>query len=155
RALRSVEDGLIVATNDASIVFANPRSSEILGVPERQLVGSNLLERIGESEITFSFHHPTLVSRLQSAQAAREQLDRLLDERKPIEREISLNSASGNPRHYMMRISTVSDTADGPTYGIVASFTDITRHRELERTQRDVMALVTHELKTPLTAIQG
>ena len=25
----------------------------------------------------------------------------------------------------------------------------------MQRTQRDVMALVTHELKTPLTAIQG
>src|SRR5262245_63003598 len=31
----------------------------------------------------------------------------------------------------------------------------MTRPRELQRTQRDVMSLVRHELKTPLTAIQG
>jgi signal transduction histidine kinase len=54
-----------------------------------------------------------------------------------------------------LRITTVADSAGGQVYGIVAIFTDITRHRELQRTQRDVMALVTHELKTPLTAIQG
>src|SRR5262245_64293280 len=31
----------------------------------------------------------------------------------------------------------------------------MTRPRELQRTQRDVMSLVRHEWKTPLTAIQG
>jgi PAS domain S-box-containing protein len=155
RALRSVEDGLIVADAEANIRFANPRAAEILGVAERALVGGNLFERIAEAESLSALQGQTLVSRLQSAEAARAQLRRLLDERKSLEREITLNAAPGNPRQYTLRLSTVRETADGEILGIVASFTDITRHRELERTQRDVMALVTHELKTPLTAIQG
>jgi signal transduction histidine kinase/CHASE2 domain-containing sensor protein len=155
RAFRAVDDGLVVATADAVIVFANPRAVEILGASERSLSGGNLFERIAEAEASSGFQPLTLVSRMQSAEAARIQLERLIENRKPMEREISFNRGAGNPRHYAMRISTVSDDSAGAIYGLVASFTDITRHRELERTQRDVMALVTHELKTPLTAIQG
>jgi signal transduction histidine kinase len=155
RALRSVDDGLIIAATDARIVFANPRAVDILGKTEGALAGSDLFERISEAESSHTLQPSTLVSRLQSAQAARESLQHLLDSRQSIEREITLSSGSNNTRHYSLRISTVSDSAEGAVIGIVAAFTDITRHRELQRTQRDVMALVTHELKTPLTAIQG
>jgi signal transduction histidine kinase/CHASE2 domain-containing sensor protein len=153
RALWSIEDGLIIAATDARIVFANPRAAQILGVPERALAGSDLFERIGEAETLRAQQSPTIVSRLQSAGATREALRRLLEERESIEREITLGPAAA--RHYSLRVSSVADSAHGEIYGIVAVFTDITRHRELQRTQRDVMALVTHELKTPLTAIQG
>jgi len=153
RALWSIEDGLIIAATDARIIFANPRAAQILGVPELALAGSDLFERISEAEFLRAQQSPTIVSRLQSAGAAREALRRLLEERKSIEREIILGS--NNAQHYSLRVSSVADSAHGEVYGIVAAFTDITRHRELQRTQRDVMALVTHELKTPLTAIQG
>ncbi len=155
RALRSVDDGLIIAATDARIVFANPRAAAILGKTEAALVGSDLFERISETESSHTLQAPTLISRLQSAQAARESLQHLLVSRQSIEREITFSSGSNNTRHYSLRISTVGDSTDGIVIGIVAAFTDITRHRELQRTQRDVMALVTHELKTPLTAIQG
>ncbi|MCI0391023.1 MAG: CHASE2 domain-containing protein [Acidobacteria bacterium] len=155
RALRSVDDGLIIASTDARIVFANPRAAQILGRPEGALAGSDLFERISEAESTHTLQPSTLVYRLQAAQAARESLQLLLDSRQSIEREITLSSSSNNTRHYSLRISTVNDSVDGAVIGIVAAFTDITRHLELQRTQRDVMALVTHELKTPLTAIQG
>jgi PAS domain S-box-containing protein len=153
RALWSIEDGLIIAATDARIIFANPRAAQILGCAERALAGSDLFERISEAESFRSQQSPTIVSRLQSAHGAREALRRLLEERESIEREITLGS--GVARHYALRVSSVADSAHGEVYGIVAVFSDITRHRELQRTQRDVMALVTHELKTPLTAIQG
>jgi two-component system phosphate regulon sensor histidine kinase PhoR len=153
RALRSIEDGVIIAATDARIIFANPRAAQILSVSERALLGSDLFERISEAESMRAQQSPTMVSRLQSAGAAREALRRLLEGRESIEREITLGS--NNAAHYALRVSSVADSAHGEVYGIVAVFTDITRHRELQRTQRDVMALVTHELKTPLTAIQG
>jgi signal transduction histidine kinase len=153
RALWSIEDGLIIAATDARIIFTNPRAAQILCVSERALAGSDLFERISEAEFLHVQQSPTIVSRLQSAEAAREALRRLLEDRESMEREITLGSNIA--QHYSLRVSTVTDSAHGEVYGIVAVFTDITRHRELQRTQRDVMALVTHELKTPLTAIQG
>ncbi|HEY8461809.1 MAG TPA: ATP-binding protein, partial [Blastocatellia bacterium] len=153
RAMRSIDDGLIIAATDARIIFANPRAAQILGVSERALAGSDLFERISEAELLRAQQSPTILSRLQSAEYARESLRRLLEDRESIEREITLGA--GAAQHYSLRVSLVADSAHGEVYGIVAVLTDITRHRELQRTQRDVMALVTHELKTPLTAIQG
>jgi len=42
-----------------------------------------------------------------------------------------------------------------PVLGIVASLSDITRQQELQQTKNDVISLVSHEMRTPLTAIQG
>jgi len=48
----------------------------------------------------------------------------------------------------------VSDDTLGFT-GILASFTDVTEIRELERLKSEVMNIVSHELKLPLTTIMG
>jgi mono/diheme cytochrome c family protein len=37
--------------------------------------------------------------------------------------------------------------------GIVASFSDVTRQHELQQTKNDVISLVSHEMRTPLTAV--
>jgi two-component system phosphate regulon sensor histidine kinase PhoR len=39
--------------------------------------------------------------------------------------------------------------------GVVATLSDVTRQHELQQTKNDIMALVSHEMRTPLTAIQG
>jgi signal transduction histidine kinase len=48
----------------------------------------------------------------------------------------------------------VTDTDLGFT-GILASFTDVTEIRELERLKSEVMNIVSHELRLPLTTIMG
>ncbi|MEA2173059.1 MAG: hypothetical protein QOD00_651 [Blastocatellia bacterium] len=148
RALRSIEDGLIVADIDGRILFANPRAAEIFGVTERALIESNLFERINEDEDGASQHDQSLLRR-----AERETLVRLVVERLPVEREIALGDAP--VRYYMLRLSAVAGEDDGAVLGLVASLSDVTKQRELQQTKDDVMMLVTHELRTPLTAIQG
>lgn len=153
RALRSIEDGLLIATAEGCITFANPRAAAILGISERGLIGGNLFERLRESERPHNGMDPVL--------GARETLFRLLVERSSVEREITLNTAwgHGRPRQYILRMSAVGRNPHGvesaPALGIVASFSDITRQYELQKAKNDVMALVSHELRTPLTAIQG
>jgi signal transduction histidine kinase len=88
-------------------------------------------------------------------QAADRTMSRLLSDRVAIEREIVVGSVE--PRYYTLRMAVVSDDSRGTgvTLGIVATLSDVTKQRELQRTQNDVMRLVTHEMKTPLTAIKG
>jgi len=132
RALRSIEDGLLIATADGCVTFANPRAAAILGVPERGIIGGDLFERLSESEQPQNGTDP--------APAPRETLIRLLVERSPVEREITIHTASGHgrPRRYILRMSAVSQDSRGergtaPALGIVATLSDVTRQYELQK----------------------
>jgi len=147
RALRSVEDGLLVAGVDGRIAFANRRAEAIFGVPECALIGGDLIERISEGE------HGR--SAAPDGAAAIRILTRLLVERGPVERQIVIGEV--RKKHYMLRLSAVTagDQKSSAVLGIVASLSDITEQIQLQQTKNDVMALVSHEMRTPLTAIQG
>ena len=145
RALRSLDEGLIIAETNGRITFANERAAQILNFSERKLTGSDLFARLSEAgqgaEISKSL--------------AEETLTELLDEHQTIEREIIIGGSA--PRYYILRLSAVvaNENGEKETLGIVAALSDVSQHRELEKTKNDVIALVTHELRTPLTAIQG
>jgi PAS domain S-box-containing protein len=145
RALQSVDDGLLIADAAGRIAFANPRAASILGLSQRSLLGSNLFDRL--SEIEYGADSPAA----DRAGA----LSRLLHDRVAIEREIVVGTAE--PRYYTLRMAAVSDDSGGlgAPLGVVATLSDVTKQRELQRMQNDVMRLVTHEMKTPLTAIKG
>jgi signal transduction histidine kinase len=145
RALQSVEDGLLIADATGRIAFANPRAAKILGLGQRSLLGSNLFDRL--SEIEYGADKPAVDRGGPVA--------RLLHDHIAIEREIVVGTAE--PRYYTLRMAAVSDdsSGSGAPLGIVATLSDVTKQRELQRMQNDVMRLVTHEMKTPLTAIKG
>jgi PAS domain S-box-containing protein len=125
-ALRSVEDGLIIASPDGAIGFVNRAAAEILGPAPDALAGRNLFDLMPEARIP-------------------EGRDRV--EREIVVREPKL-------RQLVVRASSV--TAEyGEVIGIVAAISDITRQHELQQTKNDVISLVSHEMRTPLTAIQG
>jgi signal transduction histidine kinase len=149
RALRAVEDGLVVADVSGRIAFANPRAAEILGLPDRALVGSDLFQRLAEAE------RPGVADELEVLRTARETLMRLIIGRASVEREIMVGDAS--PRYYILRLSAVTtgDDGGGEILGLVAALSNVTQQHELQEMKSDVMALVTHEMLTPLTAIQG
>jgi signal transduction histidine kinase/HAMP domain-containing protein len=63
------------------------------------------------------------------------------------ESEITLGSGT----ELQLAIARVAD----PGAGVVVTLRDITEQRRLERARRDLVANVSHELKTPLAAIKG
>lgn len=148
RALRAVDDGLIIADIGGRIAFANPRAAEILDIPQRAVVGSDLFHQLNN-----------LQSQKASAErkgdhVAREMLMRSVVGRAPVERQIMVGNP---PRYYTLRLSAVTSGHDetAPVLGLVAALSDVTQQHELEQMKTDVMTLVSHELLTPLTAIQG
>src|SRR3984893_5481664 len=70
QSLRSVGDGLLVAGVGGQIVFVNRRTTEILGIKERSLLGSDLFQRLGQPEKTLT-----------------ETLERIVVDRATVERE--------------------------------------------------------------------
>jgi two-component system phosphate regulon sensor histidine kinase PhoR len=63
--------------------------------------------------------------------------------------------ATGEPEERILQMHAVRFPASGPHRGTVAVFHDVTDLRRLERLRSDFVANVSHELKTPLTAIRG
>ncbi|MDQ2747517.1 MAG: CHASE2 and HATPase_c domain-containing protein, partial [Acidobacteriota bacterium] len=141
RALRSLEEGLLIADAAGRITFANRSAANILDLSERKLIGSDLFTRLAETETADFLNNQTI--------------NDLFDDQKTIEREISIGQNA--PRYYILRLSAVVSDENGfsETLGIVAALSDVSQHRELQQTKNDFLALVTHELRTPLTAIQG
>lgn len=145
RALRSLDEGLIIAESNGRITFANERAAEIFGFSGKTLIGSDLFSRISQvqrgSEITESWKD--------------ESLGDLLDKRQTIECEIAVGRSA--PRYYVLRLSAVvsEEAGAGDILGYIVSLSDVSQQHELQKTKNDVIALVTHELRTPLTAIQG
>ncbi len=71
---------------------------------------------------------------------------------RPVESDIDF--ADIVPRHLHVNASPLRDDQDRHI-GMVIVLSDITRLRRLENVRRDFVANVSHELKTPITSIQG
>ena len=89
-ALKSVDDGLIVATSEGYITFANPRAAAILSTSEQRLAGQNLFRRLDLAQ--------------------EDMLRRLVTDRARVEREIEIPDARS--RRYVLKIAAVAG-ADG------------------------------------------
>ena len=70
------------------------------------------------------------------------------------ETRVEAEVVTGTLRQHFFAATVASVTA-GKTSGAVIVLHDITDLRKLERVRRDFVANVSHEFKTPLTAIQG
>jgi two-component system, OmpR family, phosphate regulon sensor histidine kinase PhoR len=129
--LGSMVEGVAVVNGAERLVFANPGFAEILNLDVPPVSGSSLLEVVRQTELI-------------------EAVRRVLLGEPRVEAEIVTGTLR---QHYFA--ATVAAVRAGETSGAVIVLHDITALRKLERIRRDFVANVSHEFRTPLTAIQG
>jgi len=129
--LGSMVEGVLVVNGSERVVFANQSFAEILDLKVPPQAGSGLVEVVRQTELI---------------EAAR----KVLHGEPRVESEI----VTGTLRQHFFA-ATVASVRAAETNGAVIVLHDITDLRKLERVRRDFVANVSHEFRTPLTAIQG
>jgi two-component system phosphate regulon sensor histidine kinase PhoR len=129
--LDSMVEGVAVVNGSERLLFANQGFAEILGLDVPPKSGSGLVEVVRPTELI-------------------EAVRQVLKGEPRVQAEI----VTGTLRQHFFA-ATVAAVRAGETSGAVIVLHDITDLRKLERVRRDFVANVSHEFKTPLTAIQG
>jgi two-component system phosphate regulon sensor histidine kinase PhoR len=129
--LGSMVEGVAVVNATERLLFANQGFAEILGLDAPPQSGSALVEVVRQTELL-------------------EAVRKVLKGEPRVEAEI----VTGTLRQHFFAV-TVASVRAAETSGAVIVLHDITDLRKLERVRRDFVANVSHEFKTPLTAIQG
>ena len=129
--LGSMVEGVAVVNSSERLLFANEGFAEILELGTPPQSGSSLVETVRQTE---------LIEAVRS----------VLNGAPRVEAEI----VTGTLRQHFFA-ATVASVKAAENSGAVIVLHDITDLRKLERVRRDFVANVSHEFKTPLTAIQG
>jgi len=129
--LGSMVEGVAVVNGSERLLFANQGFAEILNLKFPPKSGSALVEIVRQTELI-------------------EAVRNVLHGESRVEAEI----VTGTLRQKYFA-ATVASVRAGDTLGAVVVLHDITELRRLERVRRDFVANVSHEFRTPLTAIQG
>ncbi|MBZ0283320.1 MAG: PAS domain-containing protein [Anaerolineae bacterium] len=125
--LTSITDPLLVLDDDRNLLLMNPAAETVFKAKADQVRGKSLREIVQSEELI------ALGS----------------DETKKLAEWISPDEKT-----FVPRIEAVRD-AQGSLEGWVLALRDVTQFKKLNRNQSEFMRIVSHDLRSPLTAMQG
>ncbi len=129
--LGSMVEGVLVLDAEQRVLFLNEAAGRLLGLPPGTVPGRKLWQLVRHRQLNQAVEQV-----LATDQPHRCELEWLTPE----------------PRVFVVHGSRLPDN---PRPGAVLVLHDITHLRKLERVRQDFVANVSHELKTPLAAIQA
>jgi two-component system phosphate regulon sensor histidine kinase PhoR len=131
--LSSMIEGVIAVDADERIIIMNSAAANMFGCDLSTVQGRIIQEAVRNS------HLQQFVSETLSGET-------------PVEKEIAI--ITGEER-YLFGHGTLIRDIEGKRVGALFVLSDITRLRRLENIRKDFVANVSHEIKTPITAIKG
>ncbi len=131
--LASMSECVIALDNDDRVMLLNPAAEHLLGVT---------LDRVKGKTIQEAVRNPALQRFVGESYA----------DGAAVESEMVFHGAQDRT---MQAVGAGLLDSDGKRIGALVVLNDVTRMRKLENVRRDFVANVSHELKTPITAIRG
>ena len=131
--LTSMREGIIATDMDQQVISINPAAAQMFGVPMTADDGRNILEIIRNHDF-------------------QELMNQCMSSGENLERDIVYHQ--GGERIFSVHCTPLVD-AVYKRIGALVVISDVTQLRRLENMRRDFAASVSHEIKTPLTAIKG
>jgi signal transduction histidine kinase len=139
--MRSMTDGLLLASADGSLLYANPGMRSLIELPEEQTHVTSVAAV--HAALAATAERPTRYQRELARAEAGETEQWLLETKR-----------ERGGRIFTVRSFEVRDEA-GRALGQGLLLRDVTREREVDQFKSALLAAVGHELRTPLAAIKG
>ncbi len=131
--LSGMEEGIIALNSSGRVILANQSASELF----------NFQADIKGQEITELELQPRLVNIFKE-----------IIEQKDFEGKQLIIEKEASNRYYLVHFTAIK-LEDESFWGVVALFHDISERYRFEQLQREFVANVSHELKSPLSSIKG
>jgi len=132
--LSSMVEGVIAIDSSQNVLRINPAAARLLDVSVDGVVGLSVQEVVRKADL-LDFITDTMDSEIA------------------LEQDMVL--FSGDSEICIQAHGTMLRGGNDESIGALVVFNDLTRMRRLETMRRDFVANVSHELKTPITAIKG
>ena len=131
--LTSMVEGVLAVDPNGSVLYLNDAAAELVGSSLHTAQGRSIQEVIRHHELQ-GFITETLINS------------------EPMEAETVIQGVT--ERHIQLQGAPLSDSLGGRIGGLIV-MNDVTRQKRLESFRSDFVANVSHELKTPITALKG
>ncbi len=129
-------DGVLVCDRDGCIVLSNPAASRMLKLPEATLLGNFLSQCNLNPELAKTIQESLTTKEVSYAS---------------VSQELSI----GESGETFLRAHTAPVKNDlGETMGSVTVLQDISHLKELDKMKSEFIAMVTHELRAPIAAVE-
>lgn len=136
--IKNIADGIIVTDPDNRILVLNSIAEKWFGVREPE-VQSQPIEKF--------IHNDALISLIKKIKSSSNGNSSAL--------EIQLRSPKSHKNVILQANAARVIRDDQELIGIVTILRDITREREIDRMKTELVSMVAHELRSPLTSISG
>ena len=131
----SMVEGVITVDTEERILDINQAGARLLNIAPEKIRGKSALVAVRNL-------------------ALQRFISQALASAKPIEGEIDLTDREGQEKYFYAHGTRFQDASE-MTSGAIIVINDVTNLRRLENMRRDFVANVSHELKTPITSIEG
>lgn len=144
--IQSISDGIMATDTAGRIMLVNKAAAsltewtveEALGIDSRAVVklqaDEKTIEAIPDSEHPFT---------------------QVLQKREPFNQTMVLISRNNKHTYVSLVVSPVINPKDNSITGIVAVFRDVSKERSQEQRSADFISTASHEMRTPVAAIEG
>jgi two-component system phosphate regulon sensor histidine kinase PhoR len=129
--LMNMSDGLMLTDSKGRILLSNAAIKNLFGI-ESSVEGKTVMEILRKAELM-------------------EVIDKVVETKETTSREIEV----AYPKELYVMMTAAPYSVRGELSGVVLVCHDVTRLKQLEDVRKDFVANVSHEIKTPITAIKG
>ena len=143
--LEAIQDGVVMVGPDKVIQVFNKSAAAITGWSAAEAKGldyKSVIKFLDQQGQMVPDNKDPITQALITGQAVRDN-------------NASIRNKSGKPVAVSLIVSPVLDTAGRPSGNIVGVFRDVSKEREEEKQRSDFISTASHEMRTPLAAIEG